>query len=138
MRNWLIGYRIAEEELKGEDRAKYGAQVIKKLSKELLKIYGKGFTERNLYSCVLFYQTYPDILQSVIANSRPVLHTEKEDCYIDLVFYDYILKCFDPTRLTMAFKQTSFFSGRSTGCIDTPEELSRKPLRISTSFYTIM
>lgn len=28
-RNWLIGYRIAEEELKGENRAEYGANVIK-------------------------------------------------------------------------------------------------------------
>ena len=34
-RNWLIGYRIAEEELKGEKRAEYGTEVIKKLAKEL-------------------------------------------------------------------------------------------------------
>ena len=34
-RNWLIGYRIAEEELKGQDRANYGTEIIKKLSKEL-------------------------------------------------------------------------------------------------------
>ena len=32
-RNWLIGYRIAEEGLLGEDRAEYGANIIKKLSK---------------------------------------------------------------------------------------------------------
>ena len=31
-RNWLIGYRIAEEELAGEDRAEYGVEIIKKLS----------------------------------------------------------------------------------------------------------
>ena len=30
-RNWLIGYRIAEEELKGQDRANYGTEIIKKL-----------------------------------------------------------------------------------------------------------
>lgn len=48
-RNWLIGYRIAEEELKGNDRADYGVQIIKKLSKELKKEYGKGFELRNLY-----------------------------------------------------------------------------------------
>lgn len=42
-RNWLIGYRIAEEELKGQDRANYGKEIIKKLSKELTKEYGKGF-----------------------------------------------------------------------------------------------
>lgn len=42
-RNWLIGYRIAEEELKGEGRADYGTEIIKKLSKELKEEYGKGF-----------------------------------------------------------------------------------------------
>ncbi len=34
-RNWLIGYRIAEEELKGQDRANYGKEIIKKIAKEL-------------------------------------------------------------------------------------------------------
>ena len=29
-RNWLIGYRIAEEEIDGLDRAEYGAQIIQK------------------------------------------------------------------------------------------------------------
>ena len=48
-RNWLIGCRIAEEELQGEDRAEYGASVIKKLAKELTAEYGKGFTKTNLY-----------------------------------------------------------------------------------------
>lgn len=35
-RNWLIGYRIAEEELKSKNRAEYGAKIIKQLSKEFL------------------------------------------------------------------------------------------------------
>lgn len=48
-RNWFIGYRIAEEELKGNDRADYGVEIIKKLSKELKEEYGKGFDVRNLY-----------------------------------------------------------------------------------------
>ena len=43
-RNWLLGYRIASEELQGEDRAKYGAEIIKKLAKELSAEYGKGYT----------------------------------------------------------------------------------------------
>ena len=38
-RNWLLGYRIAEEELQGENRAEYGASVIKKLAKELTNEY---------------------------------------------------------------------------------------------------
>lgn len=28
-RNWLIGYRIAEEKIDGADRAEYGAGIIK-------------------------------------------------------------------------------------------------------------
>ncbi len=58
-RNWLIGYRIAEEELRGKNRAEYGAAVIKKLSKELTMEYGKGFTKSNLYSFYALYKTYP-------------------------------------------------------------------------------
>lgn len=27
-RNWLIGYRIAQEEFNGDNRAKYGGEVI--------------------------------------------------------------------------------------------------------------
>lgn len=55
-RNWLIGYRIAEEELAGEKRAEYGTEVIKKLSKELTKKYGKGYTKTNLYNFYRFYK----------------------------------------------------------------------------------
>ena len=56
-RNWLLGYRIASEELQGEDRAKYGAEIIKKLAKELSAEYGKGYTKSNLYSFYSFYKT---------------------------------------------------------------------------------
>lgn len=45
-RNWLIGYRISEEEMNGENRAEYGANVIAKLAKALSKEYGKGFTKQ--------------------------------------------------------------------------------------------
>lgn len=64
-RNWLIGYRIAEEELKGEDRAEFGAKIIKQLSKELTEIYGKGFDRSNLYHFLKFYQMFPQIVDTV-------------------------------------------------------------------------
>lgn len=63
-RNWLIGYRIAEEELQGEDRAEYGAEIIKRLAKELTAAYGKGFTKTNLYHFYSFYKAYPEIFHS--------------------------------------------------------------------------
>ena len=63
-RNWLLGYRIAEEELKGDNRAEYGAEIIKSLSRELTDTYGKGFTKSNLYSFYAFYKAYPEIFQT--------------------------------------------------------------------------
>ena len=51
-----MGYRIAEETLNGNKRAEYGSEVIKKLAKELIKLYGKGFTKSNLYSFINFIQ----------------------------------------------------------------------------------
>lgn len=52
-RNWLHGHRIAEEELKGE-RVEYGLEVIKNLSKELIKEFGKGFDRTNFFSSTSF------------------------------------------------------------------------------------
>ena len=72
-RNWLIGYRIFQEELKGEDRADYGNSVIKELSKELTAIYGKGFTKTNLYNYYSFYKKFPEIFHSLSGKSLPLL-----------------------------------------------------------------
>ena len=47
--NWLIGKRIYEEELKGENRAEYGAKIIADLSKSLTLEFGRGFGKTNLY-----------------------------------------------------------------------------------------
>ena len=69
-RNWLLGKRISEEILRGENRAEYGREVIKKLSKELTVIYGKGFTKSYLYNFIRFYKTFPDIFQSPIGKSE--------------------------------------------------------------------
>ena len=69
-RNWLIGKRIAEEELNGDDRAKYGSKVISKISKVLMNQFGSGYTSNALYSYVRFYNTYPDIFYSVSKKSR--------------------------------------------------------------------
>ena len=68
-RNWLIGKRIYEEELKDTRKENYGKEIIKKLSIELIRKYGGGFSERNLYNYYKFYTLYKNILQSSIAES---------------------------------------------------------------------
>ena len=72
-RNWLIGRRIAEEELRGEDRAEYGLEIVKKLSKELTNEFGKGFTKTNLYNFYMFYKTFPEIFHSLSGKSQSLL-----------------------------------------------------------------
>ena len=72
-RNWLLGYRIASEELQGNERAEYGTELIKKLSKELTQNYGKGFDYSSLYKFVRFYKEFPEILDSVNPKSLSML-----------------------------------------------------------------
>ena len=69
-RNWLIGYRIAEEEIDGSDRAEYGANIIKKLSKELTAQYGKGYDRSNLYHCLRFYKEFSQIVDTACRQSH--------------------------------------------------------------------
>jgi len=55
---WNIGKTIVEEEQKGKERAEYGQELIKQLSKKLTKKHGKGFTETNLKYMRQFYQVF--------------------------------------------------------------------------------
>jgi len=68
MQNWLGEKRISEEVLEGEDRAKYGAGVIKSLASKLTAEFGKGFTQNNLYYCKQFYEVFPEIFHARVEN----------------------------------------------------------------------
>ena len=72
-RNWLLGKRIAEEELDGEERAEYGTQVIKRLAKQLTEAYGKGFSKTNLYQFRQFYEMFPEIFHAPSGQSLQLL-----------------------------------------------------------------
>lgn len=58
-RAWLTGLYIVEYEQNGNDRAKYGTQLLQNLSKRL---GGKSYSATNLRSYRLFYQYYPELL----------------------------------------------------------------------------
>ena len=55
---WKIGRKIVEVEQKGQKRADYGKKIIQKMSKDLTKSCGKGFSERNLKKYRQFYLLY--------------------------------------------------------------------------------
>jgi predicted nuclease of restriction endonuclease-like (RecB) superfamily len=66
---YLIGHRIVEEQQRGKKRADYGEKLIKELSIELQKQFGRGFSERNLEAMRQFYLTY-QIPQTLSAESK--------------------------------------------------------------------
>lgn len=68
LRNWLVGFYIKEYEQNGLDRAKYGARILEKLSSTLPKQL--GFSHRSLKLFRQFYEQYPKIGQSMIAQLK--------------------------------------------------------------------
>lgn len=52
---WLIGRRIVETEQRGEKRAAYGEELFARLSADLNKRYGRGFSRQNLQQMRQFY-----------------------------------------------------------------------------------
>ena len=55
---WNVGKIIVEHEQENKDRADYGKQTLKELSKALTKEFGKGFSVSNLQFMRRFYQSY--------------------------------------------------------------------------------
>lgn len=55
---WNIGRIIVEYEQSSQDRAEYGKQTLKELSKELTREFGKGFSRSNLQNMRAFYLAY--------------------------------------------------------------------------------
>ena len=73
---WLIGQRLVEYEQKGTERAAYGAEVVKRLARELQQQFGRGFSKRNLEQMRQFYLQWP-IAQTPSAQLNPALPGEK-------------------------------------------------------------
>ena len=55
---WQVGRIIVEHEQNNQERAIYGRQTLKELSKELTKEFGRGFSVSNIQFMRRFYQTY--------------------------------------------------------------------------------
>jgi len=70
VRNLLIGFYIVEYEQRGEDRAKYGSELLGKLSQ---KIKIKGLSAPELSRCRQFYNCYPQILGAVAQEFKDLL-----------------------------------------------------------------
>lgn len=102
-----IGRMIVEEEQNGKERADYGKQVLKGLSEQLTREFGKGFSLSNLEQIRKFYMIYSKsetllrILQ--IQNSQSVI-VESESTIPQSLIVEF--KKFDYQTLISFFKLT--------------------------------
>jgi len=67
LRNWLIGYHLAEYELHGTDRANYGENLFANVADALTQTGVPSCGKRQLYAYLGFYQAYPQIVRSLPA-----------------------------------------------------------------------
>jgi len=70
---WLMGRRIVEFEQKGKERVEYGEALLKHISDDLMKQFGKGWGEPHLRAVRQFYLIYRDI------EKRYTLRSESEE-----------------------------------------------------------
>ena len=68
---WLVGQRIVEREQEGAARARYGEAVLERLSADLARRFGRGFSVRNLRQMRAFYMAWPN-RQTLSADSEAV------------------------------------------------------------------
>lgn len=65
LRNWFIGHYIAEYELQGADRAKYGERLLEILAEQLADNGLKRIEARELRRFRQFYNGYPQIREAL-------------------------------------------------------------------------
>jgi predicted nuclease of restriction endonuclease-like (RecB) superfamily len=80
---WLVGRRIVEGEQKGEKRAAYGEELLKRLSDDLGKRFGRGFGVDNLQRFRAFYLVY-DEAQIYATASRKLSAKDQKENYATL------------------------------------------------------
>ena len=75
---WQVGRHIVEFEQAGERRAGYGQQLLDKLSTDLRKRFGRGFSVDHLELMRLFYNTYSpaQISETVSRKLPPAMSSE--------------------------------------------------------------
>ena len=88
---WSIGRIICEHEQSSPDRADYGKQTLKELSKALTKEFGKGFSVSNMQFMRRFYQAYQ--IQQTVSVKLSWSH------------YCELLSIFDPDRRSFYEKE---------------------------------
>ena len=140
---WEIGRRIVEFEQGGQDRAGYGEALLKRLSVDLTKRFGRGFGVDSLESMRLFYLSYPPkpISESPIRKSLTALPAQKSETAIRNFSADPVLRQFPLSwthyihliRRTRSTQERAFYESEALRGGWSVRQLDRQ---ISSQFYT--
>jgi predicted nuclease of restriction endonuclease-like (RecB) superfamily len=97
---WNIRKSIVEEEQNGKDRAEYGKQILKGLSKKLINQFGKGFDPSNLRYIRRFYLVFPncDALRPELSWTHYRLLLKLEDEQARTFYINEAIECNWSTR----------------------------------------
>ena len=95
---WEMGRRIVEFEQVGRKRAEYGEELLKRLSQDLTKQFGRGFSVDNLELMRLFYLSYsPELIsESLTRKFKITSHKSKKS--------ESVIRIFSFEELSMVFK----------------------------------
>lgn len=66
---WRVGHRINQEIL-GNQRAKYGKRIVPTVSAQLEKAYGRNFTEKNVRRMLKFAEQFTDFNIIVLLSNQ--------------------------------------------------------------------
>ena len=93
---WEIGRKVVEFQQEGDRRAKYGSNLIEKLSFDLTKQFGRGYGPDNLESMRLFYLAYPSlqISETLSRKLEKSFSLKPSDSLIQLFSSDVLAKIF--------------------------------------------
>lgn len=85
---WVVGRYIVEFEQSGNEKAEYGSFLFERLSKDLTRLYGKGFSRSNLLYMRKLYLTFPksETLSNVLSWSH-YFEILKLDERLEVQFY---------------------------------------------------
>lgn len=89
VRNWLIGWRIVEQEQEGKERAEYGKRVLELASQSLTEEYGRGFGLTSIKNMRSFYIKFRNlqIRQSLLDEFNITQFPFVNHCLTNLLYH---------------------------------------------------
>jgi predicted nuclease of restriction endonuclease-like (RecB) superfamily len=130
MTYWHIG-KIINTQILQQQRADYGKEIIKRLSEQLIKEYGNGYSKSNLIRMVNFYQQFDNVERVATLSQQlswshfiellKLKNTLQQDFYITMCQHErWSVRVLRERMNSMLFERTAL--------ANQPEELIRQEL----------